>query len=368
MIHGGNLAQAIAIHGGSRDGWLDLSTGINPHPYPAPALADAAWHRLPEPSQALLAAARACYGAQHLLPVAGTQAAIQALPRLREPARVAIAAPTYGEYAHWWKQAGHAVQEIARGAASAPRAAGISLDAANATDATDAAATHGPDLRGFDVLVVCNPNNPTGARIAPERLLQWADTLAARGGWLIVDEAFADTDPAASIAPRAGRPGLIVLRSVGKFFGLAGLRLGFVCAQAELLGALAEALGPWQVSGPAQDIGAAALADAAWQTATRHRLQALLAGHGLRSAGTPLFQWWPARTMALAPEDFQARMAERHIWTRLFPAGSAAHGIRLGLPADEAGWRRFAQALEAVLGGADVTAPHAPRALGQAAS
>ncbi|MCS6764558.1 MAG: aminotransferase class I/II-fold pyridoxal phosphate-dependent enzyme [Candidatus Protistobacter heckmanni] len=336
MIHGDNLAQTIAIHGGSRDGWIDLSTGINPHPYPAPALADAAWHRLPEPSQALLAAARACYCEPHLLPVAGTQADIQALPRLREPARVAIAAPTYGEYAHWWKQAGHAVQEIVLGSLSAPSAAGISLDAENATNA---AATHGLDLRGFDVLVVCNPNNPSGTRIAPERLLQWADT-----------------DPAASIAPRAGPPGLIVLRSVRKFFGLAGLRLSFVCAQTELLGALAEALGPWQISGPAQDICAAALADAAWQTATRHRLQALLAGHGLRSACTPLFQWWPARTMALAPEDFQARMAERHIWPRLFPAGSAAHSIRL------------AQALEAVLGGADVTAPHAPSALGQAAS
>jgi cobalamin biosynthetic protein CobC len=204
------------------------------------------------------------------------------------------------------------------------------------------------DVAACDVLVVCNPNNPTGATIAPQRLLAWADKLAARGGWLIVDEAFGDTgNENISVAAHSDRPGLIVLRSVGKFFGLAGVRLGFVAAQPLLLEALAHLLGPWSISGPAQQIGRAALQDRVWQGAMRTRLQAdgarlqgLLARHGIAASGCALFQWWPQDQ----PQDFWQHMAERGIWVRLFE--QAARGIRLGLPPDEAGWQRLARALK----------------------
>lgn len=319
LEHGGNLREASLRFG--RSDWLDLSTGLNPRWYPAPALPGNAWHRLPEASPELVQAAQACYGAPLILPVAGTQAAIQALPRLRAPSRVTVAAPSYAEHAHHWGQHGHQLTQ-------APYA---QLDAAVAVS---------------DVVVVCNPNNPTGATVPAAQLLAWAQQLAARGGWLVVDEAFADTAQHNSVVTHSSQPGLIVLRSVGKFFGLAGIRLGFVAAHGDLLHALADLLGPWSISGPAQHIAIAALQDHAWQASTHTylhaegaRLRTLLAAHGIVSNGTPLFQWWSAAE----PETFWRHMAERGIWVRLFT--EAARGIRLGLPPDEAGWQRLETAL-----------------------
>ena len=319
LEHGGNLRDAARHYG--REDWIDLSTGINPRGYPAPALPPDAWHRLPEPDPGLVAAACAWYGAPDLLPVAGTQAAIQALPRLRPPSRVTVSAPSYAEHAHAWGKYGHTLR--------------LSSYAALASSIDDS-----------DVVVVVNPNNPTGESVAPGLLLDWATRLAARGGWLVVDEAFGDTAPGLSVAAHGRQPGLIVLRSVGKFFGLAGLRLGFVAAQASTLQALAEQLGPWTVSGPAQFVAKAALSDSAWQQATQARLareglrmRALLGEHGIEASGTPLFHWWAHSQ----PEAFQDHLARHGIWCRLFR--DAARGIRLGLPPDEGGWRRLQTAL-----------------------
>ena len=323
LEHGGNLREAIAGSDRLAEDWIDLSTGINPHAYPAPALPAHAWHRLPEPSPALDAAARAYYRAPAVLAVAGTQAAIQALPHLVGSGRVVVSAPSYAEHAHAWRRGGHAVREVPY----------EHLDAA---------------LGACEIMVVCNPNNPTGACIAPEVLLRWAVRLAARGGWLVVDEAFGDTDPDLSVAAHSGEPGLIVLRSVGKFFGLAGLRLGFVAAHEALLSRLQAVLGPWCVSGPAQEIGCAALVDTAWQRGMRAqltgegaRLYDLLATHAIRASGTALFQWWwcsPGQAAAM-----RQHMAAHGIWVRFFSGG--AGGIRIGLPPYEAAWQRLAAAL-----------------------
>jgi cobalamin biosynthetic protein CobC len=321
LTHGGNLHDAINAFGIPREHWLDLSTGINPCGYPVPAVSADAWHRLPEVPGELIAAAMRYYGAPLMLPVAGTQAAIQALPRLRAPSRVTVAAPSYAEHAYHWGQHGHQMRQVPY----------TELDQA---------------ADGSDVMVVCNPNNPTGATVEPERLLAWADALAARGGWLVVDEAFGDVTPHTSVAPYCSRPGLIVLRSIGKFFGLAGLRLGFVAAQPGVLTTLADLLGPWTISGPAQSIGRTALSDEKWQATARvqlqaegERLQQLLAAHGIASSGCALFQWWPEPR----PEAFRTHMAERGIWVRLFP--DAARGTRIGLPRSEKEFRRLARAL-----------------------
>jgi cobalamin biosynthetic protein CobC len=319
LEHGGNLREAMRRFGGEH--WIDLSTGINPHGYPAPVVPDDAWHRLPEADPALLDAARAFYGAPCLLAVAGTQAAIQALPRLRAPARVTVAAPSYAEHAHHWAGHGHSLTQVAYAE-------------------LEGAVAHS------DVVVVCNPNNPTGASVPRAQLLAWAQQLAARGGWLVVDEAFSDTCTDHSIAAFADRPGIIVLRSIGKFFGLAGIRLGFVGAEPALLLRLADLLGPWTISGPAQHIAIAALRDRPWQRASRQRLAAssarlaqLLNDNGIETTGTPLFQWWPEAQA----EAFWRHMAERAIWVRLFQ--HAARGIRLGLPPDLAAWQRLHTAL-----------------------
>jgi cobalamin biosynthetic protein CobC len=277
---------------------------------------------LPEADPALVDAACSYYGAAAVLPVAGTQAAIQALPRLRQPSDVTVAAPAYAEHAHHWAQHGHMLRQVAY----------PMLDSA---------------VGSSEVVVVCNPNNPTGEVIPPATLLRWASMLGARGGWLVVDEAFGDTEPGLSVAAHAGQPGLIVQRSVGKFFGLAGLRLGFVAAESPLLAALADMLGPWTVSGPAQQIAMAALRDRHWQQLAQARLahegarmSVLLASNSIQSSGTPLFHWW-AEDRA---EEFHDHMARHAIWVRLFR--EAARGIRLGLPAREQDWRRIEYALQ----------------------
>jgi cobalamin biosynthetic protein CobC len=323
LEHGGNLRDAVIRFGRPLEDWLDLSTGINPQSYPVPEMPAKIWHRLPEPDPVLADAAQAYYGAREMLPVAGTQAAIQALPRMRPPSRVVVAAPAYAEHAHHWRQHGHAMSEVPY----------HDLEGA---------------VRDCDAMVVCNPNNPTGATIGRDVLLGWAERLASNGGWLVVDEAFADTMQHASVAAWSHRPGLIVLRSVGKFFGLAGLRLGFVAAHPQLLARLADALGPWTVSSPAQKIGIAALQDRHWHASMREhlaregeRLHALLARHDIQSTGSALYQWWPEPQA----EAFWEHMARNGIWVRLF--ASRARGIRLGLPPDESGWQRLGESLHA---------------------
>ncbi|MFZ5557493.1 MAG: threonine-phosphate decarboxylase CobD [Pseudomonadota bacterium] len=323
LEHGGRLREAAARHGIAPERWLDLSTGINPDGWPVPALPPEVWRRLPETGDGLEAAARRYYGTAAVLPVAGSQAAIQALPWLRPRSRVGVLAPTYAEHARAWQRAGHDVLEI------------------------DAAAVAGA-LDALDVLVLVNPNNPTGQRWPAPQLLQWRAMLAARGGWLVVDEAFADPAPQDSLAAMSALPGLVVLRSLGKFFGLAGARVGFVLAPADLLAALDERLGPWAVAHPARAVATLALADDAWQRAARRRLDAagarlaaLLSVHGLEPAGTTALFAWVATPDAEAVHDFLARQG---ILTRRF---AAPRGVRFGLPGDDAQWQRLEAALAA---------------------
>lgn len=329
LEHGGNLQEAARRFARPVKEWLDLSTGINPRFYPVPAVSNDAWHRLPEKLPALTEAAQTFYGAVEMLAVAGTQAAIQTLPRLRLQnrgvAQVVVAAPSYAEHAYQWRQRGHQVQECA-------------YDVLESMVAL------------ADVLVVCNPNNPTGETIAAATLLRWAAQMAERGGWLIVDEAFADTMDGLSVASASAQPGLIVLRSVGKFFGLAGLRVGFVAAHANLLAQLENMLGPWNISGPAQEIACAALQDTAWQTETRFhlqeqgaRLQSLLSTYGITSTGTALFQWCSDAALQGQTEQLWRHLAKQGIWVRLFR--EAARGLRFGLPPDEAGWQKLSVTL-----------------------
>jgi cobalamin biosynthetic protein CobC len=319
LEHGGRLRQAARRHGIPLAEWVDLSTGINPHAYPVPLLAPEVWQRLPETDDGLEAAAAAYYGSPHLLPVAGSQAAIQALPACFAPGRVLTLAPTYAEHPHAWR--GHQLRAVS---------------------AEEIAAALGE----ADILLLVQPNNPDGQRFPRARLLAWHAELVARGGCLIVDEAFIDVAPADSLVPLAGLPGLVVLRSVGKFFGLAGARVGFVFAETAVLDALAERLGPWAVSGPARQVTAAALADTAWQAEARRslardsrRLARLLDENGLvGGAGTALFQWRPTPRARAIHEA----LAAKGILTRLFAAPT---GLRFGLPASESQWARLAAAL-----------------------
>jgi cobalamin biosynthetic protein CobC len=319
--HGGQLRRAAERYGLPLERWLDLSTGVNPLPWRETTVSQCAWARLPEENDGLVEAAQEYYGAPAALPIAGSQAAILNLPRMRTPGRVGVLAPAYFEHALRWREAGHEV---------------IALTPAQCAEA---AAT-------LDVLVLVNPNNPTGHRFARSDLLRWHAELAARRGWLLVDEAFADASPQDSLAPVSEREGLVVLRSLGKFFGLAGARVGFVLAARPLLAALAERLGPWTVSGPSRLIACRALHDRSWQQATRARLQsdgarlaALLEACGQAPAGgCELFQWRPS-AQAAAIHDTLARAG---ILTRLFESPAS---VRFGLPGPEEHWQRLERAL-----------------------
>ncbi|MDO4709298.1 MAG: threonine-phosphate decarboxylase CobD [Pseudomonadota bacterium] len=322
LEHGGRLNHAARQYGIAPEDWLDLSTGISPRVWPVPQVPTTVWQRLPEDDDGLLAVAKAYYCAAHLLPVAGSQAAILALPRLRNTSRVAVLAPGYAEHAHAWQSAGHHVSLLP------------------ADTLLGAAQTH-------DVLVLINPCNPSGVMFSRSDLLHAHERLAARGGWLVVDEAFMDVTPENSLC-RDSREGLWVLRSVGKFFGLAGIRAGFVVASENALQRLAAQLGPWTVNGPARWLLRKALADAAWQQAQRQwlqaqsaRLEALLAAYGMRTSGTAYFRYWQDAQASVVAEA----LAQRAIWVRRFATPSA---LRFGLPGDEAAWQRLEDSLQEI--------------------
>lgn len=321
--HGGDLDAARLLFPGAPEPWVDLSTGINPVPYPCPPLDASAFRRLPSPSDllALRRAAAGAYGAADAACVTaapGTQILIEALPRLWPPAVVAVVGPTYAEHEAAWARAGHRVATVP------------DLDAA----------------RDADVVVVVNPNNPDGRTWAPAGLLPVARERAGRGGLLVVDEAFADLETVESLAPRL-EAGIVVLRSFGKTYGLAGIRLGFALAEPGLAARIAAALGPWAVSGPALVIGRAALADVGWRAsaaadraAEAGRLDRMIArAGGALIGGTRLF-----RTAAFpdGPGLFRA-LGEAGIYVRRFEA--SPERLRFGLPPDKPSWCRLSRVL-----------------------
>lgn len=324
LEHGGRVRAAAQRYGIPESEWLDLSTGINANGWPVPSLPQNIWQHLPQDDDELQAAAQSYYGTASLLAVAGSQAAIQALPRLRAPGVVALVTPSYAEHAHAWQRYGHRIK---------PMAAAEILHV-------------GDDVQ---VAVIVNPNNPGGRLFSRDELLGLHETLAARGGWLVVDEAFMDATPEHSLASLSPRVGLIVLRSVGKFFGLAGARVGFVLAEQKLLHALAALLGPWPIAAPSRHVTTLALRDSTWQQSTRQalaqaaqRLSGLLGRHGLApDGGCGLFQWVCRADAASVHEQ----LAQRGILTRLF---DQPHSVRFGLPFDEAQWQRLAVALSEV--------------------
>lgn len=322
LAHGGRLRRAAQDYHIPLRHWLDLSTGINPLGWPVPPVPEEVWRRLPEEEDGLLMASTAFFGHTRSLAVAGSQMAIRALPQLRAAGQVGVLGHTYAEHAHAWHAAGHRVRTLL-------------------LDEVDAA------LDTLDVLIVVNPDNPTGSLIEPAMLAHWHHRLSLRGAWLIVDEAFIDATPRESMAAAADEH-LIVLRSLGKFWGLAGVRAGFVLAAPRILDALRDWLGPWAISHPARWVAQRALADRAWQQTASERLSAdsarlakLLAAHGLHSpSGTALFRWVPTPR---ADELFEA-CARRALLLRAFP-----QGLRIGLPGSEADWQKLEQVLVEVL-------------------
>lgn len=324
VYHGGDLAAARLAFPDAPEPWLDLSTGVNPNPYPLPKLSPEAWARLPDRAglarleRVAAARYRAPAGAE-IVAAPGAQAVIQILPRLLRAETVGLLGFTYGEYEHVW------------------RSAGAEVVIAETLDR----------LAACDLAIIVNPNNPDGRIVAPSALAALAAAMARRGGALLVDEAFIDAVPDEGGLVPALPDAAIVLRSFGKIYGLAGLRLGFAILGARRAGRLRALLGPWAVSGPAIEIGATALADEAWLAATAADLAAraadldrLLIRRGFAPVGgAPLFR------LVAHPEAeriFNA-LGRQGVLVRRFPA--RPDWLRFGLPADDKAFARLDAAL-----------------------
>ena len=315
LRHGGRLAAARGAFPDAPAPWLDLSTGINPRPYRARRADPAALRRLPDPEEvaALEAAAAAAFGVSpdRVAATPGTEAALRALPRVLGARSAAIVSPTYGGHAEAWRLAG---ARVSHG----------SWDEARHSAA--------------EAVVLVNPNNPDGAQV---RNPDVGDR------WLIVDEAFVETAPELSLAPTLSSRRTVILRSFGKFYGLPGVRLGFVIAEPGLAGRIGAQFGDWPVSAEAIAAGLAAYTDDAWRERTRlrlardaARLDALLSANGFEVlGGTSLFR------LAAAPDAgrrFEA-LARRGVLTRPFP--DQPTWLRFGLPKPK-DWPRLKAALE----------------------
>lgn len=328
MQHGGDLSRAAEAYAIERWKWLDLSTGINPNGYVIEDLAQSCFHELPDGRDLmqLAEAARAAYGvpdAQGLIAAPGSEFLIQAIPQIRKISKVAIVSPTFSSHEGAWRRYGHQVRQVAN------------ID----------------DIDDETVVILVNPNNPDGRVTKAGKLAKLARKLAETGGLLVIDEAFADVMPEVSLVPRERHENVIILRSIGKFYGLAGVRLGFAIGPNRFLDPLRTILGAWAVSGPAIEIGRRVLSDADWQEQTRAvlRVQAsqhrdLFEKYGLKVVGgTPLFhliELDDARTL-------HHQLAKRAVWTRLFDYN--VQWLRVGLCRTQADLRQFGQQLEAAL-------------------
>ena len=329
--HGGSLAVAHRLFPAAPQPWIDLSTGINPHSYPLFDLPATAFSRLPEPTRIdrLAELAATAYGAPAACNVAaapGTQILLPMIAALIAPGSARVLAPTYAEHRRAAEIAGHAVEDVDR------------FDA----------------LAEADLAILVNPNNPDGRVVARDALLELAGHQARKGGMLVVDEAFMEVGPRQeSVAGDVGQSSLVVLKSFGKFFGMAGLRLGFALAAEPTARRLAAQLGPWAVAGPALEVATKALADTAWQDIMRERLagEAASLDDLLRAAGvavvggTSLFRL----VRHERAQSLFATLGERGVLVRRFDFDHEA--LRIGLPGNNEGRERLASGLAAWRGG-----------------
>tara|TARA_Y100000746_G_C15433819_1_gene419786 strand:+ start:130 stop:1077 length:948 start_codon:yes stop_codon:yes gene_type:complete len=308
--HGGKLDSVIDQYGGKKSEWLDLSTGINPTPYPFKKVDKISWNRLPDDNAfaSLYKAARNFWGlpkSSHILGASGVSSLIALIPFLQPFKTVSIQNPTYSEYELSFKRFGCKVVET-----------------------------------GGEINVVVNPNNPDG------KIQIKHDVIKNHKKVTIIDESFCDLSPENSLLDLADHPGIIVLKSFGKFWGLAGLRLGFAIGTPQTISPVKDVLGPWQISGPALAIGHQALTDTLWAKKTRLelaksaiRLDLIMNDYKL-VGGTNLYRLYHAQDSHYLTQH----LASHKILVRNFDYNK--NWVRIGIPGQESDWERLDKAIK----------------------
>jgi len=315
--HGGDIDLAIKKYGGKREDWVDLSTGINGTSYPWQESINVELRNLPS-NKILMnlekAAARAYKIAESAdtAAVSGAQQIINLLPIcLKSCNSVTILGPTYSEYEKAFKSSGIKTQTVSE----------VSK------------------LSSSDIAIIVNPNNPTGKVIADEML----EDLSKKVRILIIDESF----KMFSTRRTLNFSNIIQINSLGKFFGLAGIRLGFVSGPSDFIKAVKEMLGPWPVSSLAAEIGIVALNDRVWISEMEKLL--VTESNALHEAcnsrnwelvgRTSLFHTYATSSCLEVEKQFAAH----GIWVRTFDYSET--WVRLGIPTSENQWERVKQAL-----------------------
>lgn len=329
VVHGGCLNRAVKDFAIARENWLDLSTGINPQSYSLSSPPESIWRSLPEDDDGLVATAQKYYDCRQLIMTPGSQWSIGKIPswcRALGNHKNTVLLPYLGyqEHRHAWQKSG--------------------FDCVYYIDEPTE-----QQLSTCSAMVVINPNNPSGNKVNKTQLLQWHNRLSETGAWLIVDEAFIDAETSQSMAGDAGVTGLIVLRSLGKFFGLAGVRVGALLAWQSLLELALSELEPWSIANPSRWAAEKALQDIQWQDSMRaqltlqsQKLSDLLHRTFSQSiGGCALFQTvWLNNA-----EVIYQQLAREGILVRLLSEYKTP-GLRFGLPADNDKSRaRLTQAL-----------------------
>ncbi|MEO0400697.1 MAG: threonine-phosphate decarboxylase CobD [Pseudomonadota bacterium] len=324
LLHGGAIDLMRQRFPDAPTPWIDLSTGINPRPFPHADVSTAAIAHLP--TKAIMDACRHAMSdainapEESIVLAPGSELLIRILPSVLALRTVSVLTPSYGDHARVWRMAGATLIETDDPLAYADRA---------------------------DAVVVCNPNNPDGRSFTQDDLDAARMRLASRNGWLIVDEAYADLTPDLSLANAGGKDGLIILRSFGKFYGLAGLRLGAVLAPPAVRSSIATRLGVWPISGAALEIGTRAYNDNNWRNDARRKLQTMRTrldrifsnDNTEVVGGTDLFRF-------VRFKDAHAvwmRLAKQGVYVRRFDWST--HHLRFGLPYDKYSEDRLSKAL-----------------------
>lgn len=262
--HGGNVYAAARRLGRTVDQLIDFSASINPLG-PAPGAVQAirrarSLEHYPDPDCWALRQALASHwrcSSNQIVIGNGSTELIHLLPEALQLRHLLVIGPTFSEYAHAMERFGGRVSMVL-----AERADGYAPPLARAIEAMRVNKAKPKGAAPIDAVVLCNPNSPTGQACSVQEVKHLARIVQRRRIRLILDETFADYCEERSILPMTNKiENAIVLRSFTKFFGLPGLRIGYLVTKADIAQRIRARQLPWSVNALAQEAALAALSD-----------------------------------------------------------------------------------------------------------